>query len=478
MARTYERNFEASECIGICRSGGASDEGESIAAGLCDRGRTLTTLAFVLFAFTLPFEAVNLGQWSRVATVEGESPFVSLPKIVGFLFFLVTLADRKRCYALVPNAFWFFSSYFVLFGLWGLLGDYAGESVNRTASRVQMMVLLYASFNLLKRDSTRTAVFLSFGVSCTLLAALALTGVLGDAMIQTTDSGTIERVTGLAEDANTVAAILSLGVLSLVSLVITGSRVPWLARGLGGMAVLCLVSGIVRTGSRGGMLALAAGLLAFAAGERSRVKMMRNVLVVTAAAGCLALCLLSWESALTRWQTTLYDGNTAGRDIIMMETCKLIQERPLFGWGPVTADRALGAALGLATRGTHNLWLGVLLESGVVGTLLYGIGVALCVRAAWHARHGAAGVMPLALVTVVMVANLSLVWHNQKAHWLVLALALASGQRAGSWATKAKSVACEWLATKGGCSHEPGTEFRLSDRRSVKYCPSELRGGC
>jgi O-antigen ligase len=152
--------------------------------------------------------------------------------------------------------------------------------------------------------------------------------------------------------------------------------------------------------------------------------------------GCLLFYIINWESALTRWEATIYDQNTAGRDIIMVETVKLIQERPIIGYGPVTAEYALGASLGLPFRGTHNLWLNVLLQDGVIGAIPYVIGVLLCLGSAWRSRRGEAGVLPLSLIAVVMVANLSVVWDNQKVHWLVLALALASGTRIISWAGK------------------------------------------
>jgi hypothetical protein len=246
-----------------------------------DHRLMVVRLAFVLFAFTLPFDAVNLGQWSRVDTIAGESSFVTLPKMVGYLFFLATLIDWRRCYARVPGAVVCFVVYFAWYALRGALGDFPNETLGRAFSRVQMLILLLAGYNLLADDRIRRAVFVSFGCSCSLLAAFALGGLLDKAMVQITDTGTIERVTGLTEDPNNVAAILSVGLISLLSLVVTGARIIWFVRMLGVLAVLALGAAIVHTGSRGGMLALCAGLICFAVGEPSRLKMFRNVLIGT-----------------------------------------------------------------------------------------------------------------------------------------------------------------------------------------------------
>lgn len=397
-------------------------------------------LTFILFAFALPFEALNLGQWSRIETPEGDSSFVSLTKIVGYLFFLTTVLDWRRCYARLPKALWFFGVYFALYAIQGTLGEYPTEALNRTASRIQLLVLLYAGFNLLSDHYIQGAVTTAFTLACATLAALSIGGVLDQAVIQTTGSGPLERVTGLAEDANTVAAILSLGVVSLAYLLLSASRRSWIILGLGWLGIAALVYAIVRTGSRGGMLALASGLLTFALGERSRAKLPRNLVVTLAVLGSAVVCMLTWDSALQRWQAAWYDGNTAGRDIIMEESWKLIQQRPLMGWGPVTADHVLGEALGLPTRGAHNLLLSVLLENGVVGTIPYALGIGCCLVAAWRARSGSAGVLPLALLSVVLVVNLSLVWHNQKAHWLVLALALAGASTSSRKGTAAANA--------------------------------------
>src|SRR5207244_13447285 len=49
-----------------------------------------------------------------------------------------------------------------------------------------------------------------------------------------------------------------------------------------------------------------------------------------------------------------------------------------------------------------------------------------CLRAAWQARRGSQGVLPLAMIVTVLMANMSGLWLYKKLNWIVLAYALAS----------------------------------------------------
>ena len=53
-------------------------------------------------------------------------------------------------------------------------------------------------------------------------------------------------------------------------------------------------------------------------------------------------------------------------------------------------------------------------------------GIALAVWAAWRSRHGPRGVLPLAMIITVVLANMSGLWLHNKMHWFVMAFALSS----------------------------------------------------
>ncbi len=392
------------------------------------RGLTLLRVAFALFVFTLPFEVLNLGEWSRSGTAGSGSPIVSLAKLVGYVFFLLTLFHRRLCYGRTPMAFYFFVVYLVVYAVKGLLGAFPLDTLSRLLTSVQMVILLYAGSNLLADPVTRRATFISLGLSCAAFSLLVMSGLTEDASGQGSSAYGVDRVSGLGEDPNTVAIMLALGVLSILCLTLGREQVPPLHKWIGWLVLPAIIYVIVQTGSRGGTLALGAGLLVLGLGERSPGRLLRNMGLMALLLLMLVVFVLNWEPTLSRWEATIYDGKTAGRDALIQEAWKLIVQKPLFGWGPVAADRALGAAFGMPSRGTHNLVFAVLLETGLFGALFYAIGLGFCLRAAWRARLANGGLLSLVLMVTILAANMSIKWDIYKLHWLVLALALGSGQ--------------------------------------------------
>jgi hypothetical protein len=63
-----------------------------------------------------------------------------------------------------------------------------------------------------------------------------------------------------------------------------------------------------------------------------------------------------------------------------------------------------------------------------VGAVPFLAGVWLSVCNAWRARRGEHGVLPLALLATLFLANMSGDWLASKLLWLVLAYAYASGK--------------------------------------------------
>src|SRR5439155_26549292 len=68
----------------------------------------------------------------------------------------------------------------------------------------------------------------------------------------------------------------------------------------------------------------------------------------------------------------------------------------------------------------------VLSSTGLAGTIPLLAGLGLCCAGAWRARRGSHGILPLALLLVVLAANMSGNWIASKLLWLVLAYGLAS----------------------------------------------------
>ena len=187
-----------------------------------------------------------------------------------------------------------------------------------------------------------------------------------------------------------------------------------------------LAAMVVVTGSRGSMIALLLALLVFFLHGRSLKLKLKVGLVVLFTVGLLAWLSYEIEPVRERWERTYYEGDTAGRDAIFSAAWEMFLEKPIAGWGPANHIYEVGSRLGLYTvRDTHNVILWILTESGLLGAVPFFAGFWLCWCAAWNARHGIQGALPMSLVLFVLVRAMSGSDNYDKLFWFVLAYALS-----------------------------------------------------
>ena len=240
-----------------------------------------------------------------------------------------------------------------------------------------------------------------------------------------------DRIAAFDANENQIAEILSLGLLVVIGLGYGRAKTELTIRLLCWLCSAGLAVMIVVTGSRGAMIALFLALLVFFLHGRSlKVKLKVGVVVV------LALGFLGWlsyeiEPVRERWEKTYYEGDTAGRDVIFAAAWEMFLEKPLLGWGPANNISELGSRLGLRyARDTHNIYLWVLTEAGLLGAAFFFTGLWLCWQAAWKACNGIQGALPMALLLFLLVNGLKGTNHMEKLFWVVLAYAVASATRA------------------------------------------------
>src|SRR5262245_52493592 len=113
----------------------------------------------------------------------------------------------------------------------------------------------------------------------------------------------------------------------------------------------------------------------------------------------------------------------------------MFTEKPLIAWGPIDNMYELGNRLQImygapvgpdGAKDTHNMLLEILTSTGLFGTVPLLICVTLCLLAAWRARRGSQGALPIVMVVTVILINMSGNWIASKLDWLMMACALAS----------------------------------------------------
>lgn len=393
-----------------------SDAGQCVASTDAYVAGPQVRWAFFAVVASLPTEGVGLG-----------IP-ITAPRILGYVFFLLALLQPRISFRLPPPAFWWFGVYVYLYAALTIFqpSEFWEEIMERVLTLVQLLAFFWIGCNLMRDPRVARGAILTLGLSSALCAHFQLSGLATDA--------TTEGTAAFGQNANQVASVFSLGLLALLGLIFGrqggAQAIGWWAWPL--CAVLSVA--IVQAGSRGGLLTVGFGVLVFLFDKGLPESRMRRALLVALGAAVLIGMSYFSEASRQRWEAAFGAGDLAHREELYPTAWQMFIEKPVAGWGPVTALYELGARTKYVRwsnpeelkRDTHNLALHVLTATGILGAVPFAVGMWLCVRAAWKARPGPQGVLPLAMMISLLVSNMSGDRIYLKFHWFVLAYALAS----------------------------------------------------
>ena len=394
----------------------------------------LLQAAFYLFVFSIPFDLPK-------------NPFpVELSSITACGFLLATALHPSLSYRKIPGALWWLAAYVFVsalaFGFNG--GRHLQEVRNLLLLLAQLVWILWAAYNLLQHERIARAVAWTYLIGCVVRAVLQLGHVAASLSEGSTGA---PRVTTLGQNPDFIAGFLALGIIVAIDLM-SRHEASWGRRLLLGMAVALLATAMMETGSRGALVALAAGGLAYGGARASVAFRIRDLVVGVLLLGLVGTLAVSSDTMRHRFELSA-EGNLAGRERIYPALLSMFLEKPVLGWGPIRNKYELALRLnerdrwrqifrreGRSTnlsqdprwlkRDAHNVFLEVMTSAGTLGLLVFGVGVSMSLYAAWRARRGPQGALPFAALAFVLVFNLSEDRVVGKIEWLTMAYALAS----------------------------------------------------
>jgi O-antigen ligase len=375
---------------------------------------------------------LQAGLFLLVASIPFEYPErtipLEIPTLTGAVFLLVTLLHPKRCYGRLSAPALWFGAYLVALLLSIVVGqrERASEALSDFVVLLQGVLVFVAAGNLMRDEKVARRTLVVLVAACSIRAALPLLG-----FGRTTNAAWTgdERISALGQNANSAAMILAAGLVALIGLTLVQRRKSTPGLVLSGVLAVLLGLAILGTGSRGGFAALLGGVMVFALAADTWRLRLRNGAIAILAVSLLAFAALRLPVMKNRLLETATTGNLAGREQLYPALWRMFLERPVMGWGPVANNYELALRVGereRPSRATHNILLELLTAGGLVTALPFLVGAWLSVRGAWQARGGAHGVLPLALLCSLFLANMSGGWGASKLLWLVLAYAFVS----------------------------------------------------
>jgi O-antigen ligase len=322
---------------------------------------------------------------------------------------------------------WWFVAYLGIYVMNGFFvaPEFFGSFLTRLFTMLQLIVFFWIASDLLRDEGLARKALLTYALSTSAVAVGMLVGLSGMAVSYKTSVGA--RMSSMGYNPNTLAVLIVLAALTLMGLYLISPPLRFRKVWLTALA-LPLVPALVSTGSRGGIVVFVFGYLVFLLpSKRYRGKPTVPILTILALAATVYIISRN-ATVFTRFQQTYETGDLSGRLGIYTRALEMFSEKPIFGWGPAEFWYELGRRESgyWAVRDAHSLYLHILLEVGLAGTIPFVIGLWLCVRAAWNGRNGSFGVLPLALVLTLIASNVSGTSIARKHLWLVLAIAAAS----------------------------------------------------
>ncbi len=382
------------------------------------RVNAVVRLGLIIYTLSIPFEIPH-----RTFPIE-------VTTATGLIFLLTTLLNPSACYKRIPAALLWFAAHLWILAIAAIVNgvDEVDLVVKHLLSLAQLLLLFWTMSNVLEDARALRGFLVALVVACVVRAGIQILGI-GATRREVWTGG--ERITALGQNANISAMILAAGIITIIGLFIT--RASWLPRFsvfTWGLAML-MGYATIQTGSRGGLICIMVGLSTYLFSGQTAKQRLRNA--VFGLAGMAVLVLGALHSDMMRNRLDAAEGgNLAGRERIYPAVLGMIRERPLLGWGPVENQYEIGRLIGerkKQKRDAHDLVFELWTTSGIIGTVPFLIGLALCMRAAWKSRHGALGYLPLAFMAAIGIGCIDGTWLASKILWVMLALAVAAARR-------------------------------------------------
>jgi O-antigen ligase len=345
------------------------------------------------------------------------------------LFFAVYFFYYNPLLALWPSplpACRWFLAYVAIFILHGFFipEKFVLSFFLRLSTMLQLTIFFWMAADLCKEEKIMLQVLWIYAVASSILAVGMLLQLPAfSPTFQETGEG-VQRGTIMGYNGNMLATMWALASVALVGLCLHPAYML-LTKLLWAFLAFIILMATVYASSRAGLGSLLIGFSVYLVPYWRAQRKLCTILFALLGIVVTLYIIMHDHTIMQRWDQTV-EGKFDGREEIVPAALKMFRERPLVGWQPVIFQYELGRRLGAGIKDPHNLFLYLLLEVGIVGTVPFLMGLWRCMQTAWKVRTGRLGLLPLALLLTALAATMSHTQLAQKWFWLVFACAAGS----------------------------------------------------
>ncbi|UCE99391.1 MAG: O-antigen ligase family protein [Planctomycetota bacterium] len=382
------------------------------------------TFGLCLMMMALP-TAAGVGIWYMFSLERGVGILLAISFLLNLLLSRPRLQIRNK-------AMWIHIGFVMWVTISVLWATYFRLEVVRVFTQVQLLTLALIIYWIITINGIKTFYWSLRSYILGTLGSVVLTLITGTAMAATTTGGRevaegrYMATVGAFTDPNMLAAIMGLAVFSAVYLLFQDKSKFW--RGLYLVAILLLPLMILRTGSRGALIAFIFTItspLLFARQTLRRPALIAILLLVTLIASVVTAFLVEagglTMGVLSRLTDVEYaKQGLAFRMLLVKEGISSIAKYPLgmsfYGW------RAMGAT-GLVV---HNDFFMVLVAYGIPGAALFALYIVMVTATVHRILLGPTKIFTRAVLIFLLVNGLSLLQMYDKFFWVFLVLVLVA----------------------------------------------------
>lgn len=377
---------------------------------------TVNRIAFIalwLFVFSMP--------WERAVAIPGLGAAGTLFGLIAFAAGMVAVMQGGRLKARAPSLFLLLFGLFVFwYGIsffWSL--DQEGARV-RFETFAQFLVMSWLVWELCRTQARRLALLQAYVLGAYVVVIRIIYSFIANPFIPNQEQS-LYRYTGIADNANSVATLVAIGIAMTWYLAMNYRRGlrHWLFMAYIPMAVMALGLVASRSGMIVGVICLGLVPLTYSYLSTTR-RIVITILIVSISAVAISAIPESNISRLAETTEEITDGNVSNRTQIWAAGLQAFRDSPVIGVGAGSYNNVVEQVRGFGDP-PHSAYFSTLVELGIIGLVLFLLVVSVPVLPLLQLPFRERAFY-LVLWCAMLVAFIPGDWHTYKVPWFLLTL--------------------------------------------------------